>query len=193
MVADVAAITRSSFARPSASAQTWSSSPPCKPASAPRRRSRGDAEVPRDGDAGEGVDSCSRRIRGPRLLIMGERAMDQDPRARDDGPHPRWRTQARLHHRGAHDLGELGYRAAPRPVVFRGRRRRTTLLSPVHAAPRAQRGAVLGSFFLVIRRTLHTLPAIEAITALRLALIPAYGRLARPPVAGAFCTRTSRR
>jgi site-specific DNA-cytosine methylase len=118
---------------------------------------------------------------GPRLLIM-----ENVPRIRTRAPemmeHIRKACRRRGYHitEAAHDLGELGGLAQHRGrLLFVGRRKdvSTLLYQPTKRRVRSV-GEVLGALPLPgdpAAGPLHTLPAIEAITALRLALIPAGG------------------
>ncbi len=119
--------------------------------------------------------------RGPRLLIM-----ENVPRIKTRAPEMMAHIRAACRKRGyhiteaAHDLGELGGLAQHRDrLLFVGRRKdvSTLLYQPTLRRVRSV-GEVLGALPLPgdpAAGPLHTLPAIEAITALRLALIPAGG------------------
>ncbi len=119
--------------------------------------------------------------RGPRLLIM-----ENVPRIKTRAPEMMAHIRAACRKRGyhiteaAHDLGELGGLAQHRDrLLFVGRRKDVTslLYQPTKRRVRSV-GEVLGALPLPgdpAAGPLHTLPAIEAITALRLALIPAGG------------------
>lgn len=118
---------------------------------------------------------------GPKLLIM-----ENVPRIRTRAPemmeHIRKACCRRGYHitEASHDLGELGGLAQHRDrLLFVGRRKDVSslLYQPIKRRVRSV-GEVLGSLPLPgdpAAGPLHTLPAIEAITALRLALIPAGG------------------
>jgi site-specific DNA-cytosine methylase len=119
--------------------------------------------------------------RGPRLLLM-----ENVPRITTRAPEmmKRIRAACRAHrfhiHEEAHDLGELGALAQHRDrLLFVGRRDDvpTLLYKPVRRKLRTI-GEVLGKLPLPgdpKAGRLHQLPAISALTALRLALIPAGG------------------
>lgn len=118
---------------------------------------------------------------GPRLLIM-----ENVPRIKTRAPemmrHIRAACRKRRYHihEAAHDLGELGGLAQHRDrLLFVGRRHDVSALlyQPVKRRVRSV-GEVLGALPMPgdpAAGVLHRLPAIEAITALRLALIPAGG------------------
>lgn len=119
--------------------------------------------------------------KGPRLLIM-----ENVPRIRTRAPEMMAHIRAACKRRGyhiteaAHDLGEVGGLAQHRDrLLFVGRRKDVTslLCQPTKRRVRSV-GEVLGALPLPgdpAAGPLHTLPAIEPITALRLALIPAGG------------------
>lgn len=118
---------------------------------------------------------------GPRLLIM-----ENVPRIKTRAPemmrHIRAACRKRRYHvhEAAHDLGELGGLAQHRDrLLFVGRRDDVSslLYQPTKRRVRSV-GEVLGALPMPgdpAAGVLHRLPAIEAITALRLALIPAGG------------------
>lgn len=118
---------------------------------------------------------------GPRLLIM-----ENVPRIKTRAPEMMREIRAacrkrRYHiHEAAHDLGELGGLAQHRDrLLFVGRRHDVSALlyQPIKRRVRSV-GEVLGALPMPgdpAAGVLHRLPAIEAITALRLALIPAGG------------------
>lgn len=118
---------------------------------------------------------------GPRLLIM-----ENVPRIKTRAPemmrHIRAACRKRRYHihEAAHDLGELGGLAQHRDrLLFVGRRHDVSALlyQPIKRRVRSV-GEVLGALPMPgdpAAGVLHRLPAIEAITALRLALIPAGG------------------
>lgn len=118
--------------------------------------------------------------KGPKLLIM-----ENVPRIRTRAPEMMAHIRAACRKRGyhiteaAHDLGELGGLAQHRDrLLFVGRRNVTSLLYQPTLRRVRSVGEVLGALPLPgdpAAGPLHTLPAIEAITALRLALIPAGG------------------
>lgn len=119
--------------------------------------------------------------RGPKLLVM-----ENVPRIRSRAPEMMEEIRATCRARGflihecAHDLGELGGLAQHRSrLLFVGRRRDvpTLLYQPPKKRVRSI-GEVLGALPMPgdpKAGRLHALPAIEAITAIRLALIPAGG------------------
>lgn len=159
-------------------------SPPCKPASG--LLSKGLAATPRYRAmamlGAVWVDLMFETWpEGPRLLIM-----ENVPRIRTRAPemmaHIRKVCRARryLIHEATHNLGEVGGLAQNRDrLLFVGRRDDVTALlyQPLKRRVRSV-GEVLGDLPLPgdpAAGPLHQLPAIEAITALRLALIPAGG------------------
>lgn len=185
MVADVAAITpeqlRATFGE---CPDVVFFSPPCKPASGLLA-----ADVAATPKYREMAMLGARWVdlmfaawpKGPRLLIM-----ENVPRIKTRAPEMMAHIRAACRKRGyhiteaAHDLGELGGLAQHRDrLLFVGRRKdvSTLLYQPTKRRVRSV-GEVLGALPLPgdpAAGPLHTLPAIEAITALRLALIPAGG------------------
>lgn len=185
MVADVAAVTpeqlRATFGD---CPDVVFFSPPCKPASGLLA-----AEVAATPKYREMAMLGARWVdlmfaawpKGPRLLIM-----ENVPRIKTRAPEMMAHIRAACRKRGyhiteaAHDLGELGGLAQHRDrLLFVGRRKDVSALlyQPTKRRVRSV-GEVLGSLPLPgdpAAGPLHTLPAIEAITALRLALIPAGG------------------
>lgn len=119
--------------------------------------------------------------RGPRLLLM-----ENVPRIRTRAPQVMEEIRATLRehgyliHESAHDCGELGGLAQHRErLLLVGRRRDVgaLLYQPIKKRVRSV-GEVLGALPLPgdpAAGPMHRLPKIEAITALRLALIPAGG------------------
>ena len=117
----------------------------------------------------------------------GERAADQDPRARKMMAWPSAcgaASAATIITEAAHDPGaSFGARRSTAPAVFRARRRKdvSTLLPPAHCASRAQRGEVLACSLLFRVRSGRGTPATRCLPSRRssrrcgLALIPAGG------------------
>jgi len=159
-------------------------SPPCKPASG--LLAKGLAATPKYRAMAMLGAVCVDLVfatwaEGPRLLLM-----ENVPRIRTRAPemmkHIRAACRRRRYHihEAAHDLGELGGLAQHRDrLLFVGRRDdvSTLLYQPTKRRVRSV-GEVLGALPLPgdpAAGPLHRLPAIEPITALRLALIPAGG------------------